>query len=447
MDLNNSLKEMSENWVQGSYSMFSLKISLKDDSEEENRPSIMHEYTHYLQNITTFHGFTKIDDYIRLFLFIFTKLGSNQVDPTIPLNKDKNLMEELENHNLENLNKSRKLGMERINNEYIFDDYICDDYSIIIQEIINPYHNKKIQMPFLIINNKKIPLNEIVIRENMAMINTVLSESSDMESKYKKISAFKYKEYTSIFLFIIHYFPDKDTLQLTYQICELALNVLPIEKSIYNIIQFIKDNYKNLNDKNEINIIEEIKINLNYIDVFNRLYSTVQKMANERIEMFDKIIKTNGNDFVIFLKNFYFYILKGLGLRFNKQSLYLNPITNDYLNSLISIIGSPFIYYENKKVVRQLNNIDTYFLDDFIFLHSSLEVFFTAYYEKLQCCPFYNSGICKEDKNNNCKDNCLQNFMQDNYELCLLNNSLLCSGIRSIERWENEKIGKNIILL
>ena len=113
---------------------------------------------------------------------------------------------------------------------------------------------------------------------------------------------------------------------------------------------------------------------------------------------------------------------------------------SERFNDLINLIGSPYLYFENMKKVRSMEGIDKYFLDDFVFLHASLELFFLSYFDKLTICPFYDTGMCNFTKNNNCMNNCIENFMKDKYEMCLLNNSLLCTGIRSVSRWETKKI-------
>ena len=328
MELKKILKIGQDDWINGKYNMFSLKITLEDETDEENNPTILHEYTHYLQNVTTFHGFTKIDDYIRLFLAIFANLGSKSEDPTFPLKDYLPLQNILKEKNLENMFKSRFIGMHiDIYGNYTFSDYSADDYSLIIEKLVDPYHNKTKDIPFIVIDDKKIPLNEITIRENMAMVSTVKTLKRDKRDVYDMIISFPHKEYSSIFDYLYNYLGDKDIMKLTYQICEIVLNLLPIERHVVNILNYIKDNETYLKSLNDEQIINEITMLTNYRDVFNAQYQALIKIVKERIAMFDKIILTDKNEFVKILKDFYLYIIKGLELRKDHISLYHYSVT------------------------------------------------------------------------------------------------------------------------
>jgi hypothetical protein len=438
MDISKITSENSESWSTGRYNMFTLKIEIDDDNYERHYPTLFHEYTHYLQNMTTFNGLIKIDDYIRLFSYIFANLGSNSNDPELPLKDYLYLKSCLGDKNLENMLQSRLLGIKNYSNHYEYCDTTDDDYTITTENLLNPYHNRTISISFIAIDSKKIPLNEITIRENMAMMNTMIADKksdSFSNEEIEKINSIQFKEYNAIFDFLNNFLTGKNIIKLTYQICEISLNILPSEKTIFDILNFIKINYTKLITKSEDEIVDIIRKHILYDEKIIGIYKVHEKIADERIKLFDKIINMENNDFLKILKNFYLIILKGLSLRLYNKTLYTPILTMDYMNNLIPIIGSPLIYYKSTKEVRQLEIVENYFVNDFIFLHSTLEVLLESYFNNLKKCPFSESGICKELKNSNCNNNCLDNFMIDNYDTCLLSNSLLCTGIRSIDRW------------
>jgi len=418
----------------GTYNMFTLKIEIQGEQNPESNPTVFHEYTHYLQNMTTINGFISLDKYIRVLLASFTKLGSDTVDPIPPLINYPALQAVLGNKNIENIITSRSFGMniDPKNDKYTFEDTDLDDYTISEQEHFNKYSKLYITIPYMAIDGKNIPINEIVIKENMALANSIIGNP-----KYDKLSkkdideilSFEYKEYNILFDFINHYLPECDLLKLVYCLCEISLNMYPSEKVMGNILRLIQEEYIDLSKKETDKIISLIRQSLNYDSIFSKLFSTIQeniKGTNNLFNSFD----FSKNQFISIIKEFYNFLINGINYRASQETLYVNKLTNDYIQKLATLIGSPIIFFKDENEYRGFSETPEYFFNNFVYLHGALIVFRSLYYSNITECPFYNGNICKVEKNKNCNENCLNNYIDENYKNCLLSNALNCTGIR-----------------
>jgi len=432
------MKEILKNIIvgaPGSYNMFHLEIEIGGKTMYERNPTIFHEYTHYIQNMTTISGFVRLDKYIHVFLRSCSKLGSDSDDPKIPLRDYDSLMHELGDKNIENIIRSYSFGMDfdYCLGNYVFADTDLDDYTISEQEYIDHYSGLVLKIPFVAIDGKNIPINEIVIKENMALVNSIIgykqNDSLTVEN-INEILSYAYKEYNVLFDFINHYLPNCNILKLVYSICEISLNIYFSERVIGNILHLIQDNYEEMSKFETDKIICLIRKSINYESVFLSLYNIIQgKVIKKTLDLFDIFINSK-NQFVDILKRFYTFLIQGMKYRLTQKTFYIDNLTNEYIQILTSAIGCPIIYFKNENEYKNLLETPKYFFDDFVYLHASLKVFMILYCSNVTVCPFINLSICTLEKNNNCSLNCLDNFYNNNYKNCLLSNALGCTGIR-----------------
>jgi len=424
---------------EGYYNMFTLEIEVLGKLNPKSNLTIFHEYTHYLQNMTTINGFISLDKYIHVLLTSFSKLGSDFVNPIPPLINYLESPSVLGDKNIGNIITSRLFGMnfDHSANEYIFEDTDLDDYTISEREHFDHYSKSLFQIPYIAIDGKNIPINETVIKENMALVNSIIGNP-----EYEKLSnndideilSYKYKEYNIIFDFINHYLPECDPLKLVYCLCEISLNIYFSEKVIGNILRLIQNEYIDLSTMKTDEIIHLIRTAINYDNTFLKLFSIIhEKAIKETNSLFDSFDLSN-NQFISIMKYFYYFLTRGINYRASQKTLFVNKLTNDYIQELATVIGSPVIFFRDENEYRGFGKTPDYFFNDFIYLHGALKVFTFLYYSNISTCPFNKGNICIVPKNKNCNDNCLNNYIDENYKNCLLSNALNCSGIRQENR-------------
>jgi hypothetical protein len=436
------IKEIFENILvspPGYYNMFTLEIEIQGKKNSESNPTVFHEYTHYLQNMTTINGFITLDKYIHVFLRSFIKLGSDTVDPNIPLCDNLKLRNYLGDKSIENILYKQSFGMEYDsgNKKYLFQKTDLDDYIISEEEYMDHYSGILMKIPYIAIDGMNIPLNEVTIRENMALVNSIIGfkrTDSITNDDIDEILSCKYKEYNVLFDFINHYLPNCNLLKLVYSICELALNINFSEQIIGNILRLIKNEYAEMSKMTTEKIIFLIQRAMNYDKIFALLNKIIHEKAITRtLELFGNFNPAH-NQFVGILRNFYNFLIEGINYRANHKSFYIDCLTNEYIQRLTSIIGCPVIYLKLENEPHNLSETPEYFFKDFVYLHAALKVFMKLYYSQITSCPFIEYNVCNVSKNNECYSNCLKNYKDSYYENCLLSNALNCSGIRQVER-------------
>ena len=438
----NMIKQVLESiivGVPGSYNMFSLEIEINGKANSQNNSTIFHEYTHYLQNMTTISGFVTLDKYIHVLLASFTKLGSDLVDPKIPLCNYHELQSVLGDKNIYNILKSRSFGMDFDNSgkRYIFQDTDLDDYTISEGEYFDHFSKLFFRIPYIAIDGKNIPLNEIVIKENMALVNTIIASLTSKkltENDIDEILSYEYKEYNVLFDFINHYLPNCDLLKLVYSLCEISLNLHYFEQILGNILRLIQKEAEELSKMKTDELIFFIKDSIQYDIRFSKLLSIIHERAiKETIALFNGFVFSE-NQFISIMKDFYNYLINGLKYRKTHETLYIESFSNEYIQNLATVIGNPVIFFQEEKEYKGFSETPEYFFDDFVYLHGALKIFTQLYYCNVLLCPFLQKSICKVMKNKNCYDNCLSNYDDKAYKNCLLSNALICTGIRQVNR-------------
>ena len=423
----------------GSYNMLSLEIEIEGKSNSERNSTVFHEYTHYLQNMTTINGFISLDKYIHVLLACFTKLGSDIVDPKTPLKSYSELQTLLGDKNIENIIRARMFGMDYdyLNKKYIFQNTNLNDYTLSEQEYLDPYSGLLFIIPYIAVDGKNIPINETVIKENMALVNSIIASPT-----YKKLSnadineilSYEYKEYNVLFDFINHYLPNCDLLKLVYCICEISLNIQFSEKIIGNILRLIQEESIEIAKMQTDKIIYLIREAINYDKIFFKLYSIIREQAIKATNALFNQFDFSKNQFIGIIRKFYNFLSNGLEYRAKQKTFYVNRFTNNYIQELAAVIGSPVMYFHAENEYRGLSETPDYFFEDFTYLHGALKIFTQLYDSDVTECPFLRGNICRVSKNENCNNNCLSNYNDNVYNNCLLSNALTCTGIRQERR-------------
>jgi len=421
----------------GSYNMLSLEIEIGGKTSFERSPTVFHEYTHYLQNMTTINGFSSLNKYFHVLLVSFTKLGTDPYDPTLPLCNYLELQSVLGDKNIENIQRRRFWGMDidNITNKFVFQKTDLDDYIITEKKCIDNYSGLTFTIPYIALDGENIPINETIIKENMSLVNSIIgSHGNDIlsEEDIKQILEYEHLEYIVLFDFINHYLPNHNLLKLIYCICEIGLNTTEeIFGFVLRLIQEKADKFSKIGTENVIILLREM---IKYDEIINKLFSLIfTKDIPKTIALFNSF-DFSTNQFVGIMYNFYNFLINGVKYRETQKTLYIDHLTNEYIQNLTAVIGCPIIYFKEDNEYKNISNTPEYFFTDFAYLHGTLKLFTILYTSNITSCPFSNGNICQVQRNEKCNHDCLQNYYNDVYKNCLLSNALNCSGIRKENR-------------
>jgi hypothetical protein len=421
----------------GSYNMLSLEIEIAGKTNFERNPTIFHEYTHYIQNMTTISGFISLNKYLQVLLISFSKLGSDTVDPLLPLYNYSELQSVLGDNNIEGIQKRRFFCMvfDSLNNKYIFQSTDLDDYILSEQKHFSGMSSYNIT--YIAMDGKNIPINETTIKENMALVNSIIGgreQQNDAlkENEINDILAYEYKEYNILFDFIDHYLPNCNLLKVVYCICEIGLNTSEeIVGIVLRLIQKKHIEFSRIETDRIINLIKKI---LNYDEAIHELFGIIYERYIKKTTYLFNSFDASTNQFIDIMKLFYNFMIEGIKYRTTQKTLYVQHLTNKYIQHLTSIIGCPIIYFRDENEYRNLSDTPDYFFRDFVYLHGTLKIFMELYKSYVTLCPFTRGNICKVLKNGHCYSDCLINYDDEVYKNCLLSNALNCSGIRQEQR-------------
>lgn len=412
--------------MKGSYSPFIYHIDIyREEKDSLFKPILYHEFTHYIQNFTTLSGYNYFYNTLSVMLRSFSHAGVHKKKITLPLKNCLSMINHLKTKNPTNLLYCGREGCIRSNSPYPFTTTSHLNFDLYKKNCNDNFNNTTVSLGFISFDGFEIPLNEWVIKENMANVVSYVGENgSDALSNWEMDSYLNnpYKEYTIIAAFIDIYLHSKKVLELTYKICELALNMMPVSDTMYSCLEDIQTNCASYLNLTEEEIIQSLKNKINYTQTFDNQFQNFQKLAKEQVSTFLSL--SGDNEFLTMVSNFYSVIIKGLSYRKRKGSFYM--IFNDsYITSLTPIIGCPPIFIKNqsrpKKIGYQIPSIEH--------ITTAYIMQFVLWDEKVtSACPFLN--LCGIKKNKYCYHSCYRNLYKKQYEGCNLSNALLINGVK-----------------
>ncbi|HPS31189.1 MAG TPA: hypothetical protein PLZ43_13105 [bacterium] len=418
----------------GSFSPFKLEIKLENTSldellknKEKSRgyPTLVHEYTHYLQLTTTTYGASLFYVFWNLLLY---RNSNNALlkSPDLPPLSNGSVEQKLSPQNTSNFLKSSDLGLNYVGEKICFDVSNRSDFEIKVEKINDVYRNKgkKINsLTYISYKNEWIPISYRIIKENMAMVATVLA--GKFEDRVNELLNRLGIEYKIIYFYLKDRFPCKDIMQLTYKICELLLlSIDPIE-SATSLFSKIENDKKRISSMREDEIISEVVALILPLGIHCTM-SNAQKKIENVIEMHKK--HENDVEFLQFLSVFYKIFIDGLEYRKKTISFYDKTKELRLLEDLSVVVKSPVLKFSDtgKKLY---GNHDSEYYDKIAWVHGFMVVFFNAFSNKVGNCPFNeNFSICTHLKGKECQSY-LDILSNPSYEDCVMYNALKFMGI------------------
>lgn len=424
-------------WDSGSYCPYDFTLNIKGNAtieklkeEKENAncyTTLIHEYVHYIQYLTTTFGCVNLVTYIDIFSLFFAENNFLDNDPVIPTFKGI-ADSKLKNKNYENFIIASRIGIDRINDKIVFSATDKIDFTIIKSSIYDPYRETNKFISYVAYNNELIPLNELVLCENMAIVASYLSSGLSLDEAKQTINRLWRPQYHIIYSFINNLFPDKDCLKLTYIISEMSLLIIPFNQTITKILEHLTNDFITLDQLNEDQFIENIRVFLNFDELLKLSINNSLDDVGMRILTCTKHEKDN--EFFTHIKVILNNFKKGLTERLSNPFTYQSQFDNSFLNYHEKIIKSPILVFsDNKKTM--LGDHQTDYINSIALVSGILTVFHKTYYDKLKECPFSTEpSLCALPKGTECTSDPISIYGKKKYKGCLLHNSLSIIGLK-----------------
>lgn len=425
-------------WDNGSYSFLHLEINLKDtaskdalEKEKEEAScfvTLVHEYIHYIQNFTTTWGFTNFITYIDLFAVFFGDNILLDKDPILPLHGGI-VDNKFGRKNYLNYLKSSFLGITKgSDGRIIFDKTLANDFDIIESTITDPYWSKEVYISYIAFNGQKIPVNELVLSENMAIVSSYLASGLSLDESKKSIDKLWGHEYHIVYSYLHNLFPDKDTLKMTYYLCESALLIVPYNKRITQMLIYIRDNISDFKNKSENEIIQALLEHIEFKKSLEKIIPEILRQVESRIHTFSKY-KEN-YEFYKYLLDVLDIFKRGMEERLKNNHTYRDNFNSEFLNYYSKILHSPILVFADKQKTM-LGEPSEKFVNSMAYFSGVLKIFHTAYFRNISKCPFCEEySICQVVKGTECETNALSVYGDEKYNGCIMQNSLNIIGIR-----------------
>ena len=418
-------------WFNGSYSFMLLEIEienctleyfLKRGEESEGFPTFVHEYVHYLQHCTTTWGFTNFHAYLGCILnslVVNPEEGSKRVMPLYKYNPPGH------SKTLENFYQHAWIGLD-LEDPFGFATSSEELYSIIEKEVYDPYFDKTVLLHYLTVGHRLVPLNPIVIAENMAWASTQLAAGftlaqADLASPNWGL------QYTAIYYYLREHLPSKDYLRLTYELSEAALMIIPYSATMESMLSYISQHRSLLIACTEDEIVDRIRQHIQYRD-------KSEKLINASISQFDALIVTLQKhapkySFFEFVLPLVETIRAGLKYRRVTSTTYAPRFTMTIVNQWANVINSPLLrFHETPPCV--LKDSDPLFINALAHYNAILTLYDQLYFEEPGPCALNPSNtLCTHPREYECGANAMQVPSNSSLRNCMMYNTLKLTGM------------------
>jgi hypothetical protein len=361
-----------------------------DPNSIEDYAQFLHEYTHYLQSITTINGISALLSYIDKLLNMSIEIGINIYKRE---------------------NQSRMI-IERYKDEFdkfynrLYWDKTPKQFSTTSikpqfakQTIYNPIIKKQSIEGFIYNPQDKLlyHVSTIMLRENMAMMAyfSIRGIGQDAVMDYFTVKPMNCR-YWLIFYYFLHKYPEiTNKIKFTYYFCELALMVINtgvfVEKLI-NDIEYLIKNGKYTNEEMFFDKLWNMQIYIISEDG-NLMFILIDNIKLALSKIMDD------NDFYKPIYKILESAEKGLQNKRNHGTIFHNVMDMNWVQKMAKKYLSP--------IILQPNNIITMLFTDNEYQNLLCILFGVTIisdkiikHESIDCCPFFGEiPICKATTN------------------------------------------------
>ena len=378
---------------------FLIKINFKinnlrndDPNAIEDFAQFLHEYTHYLQIVTTTNGISALLSYIDKIIRMGIEIGINIVT------KEKQAKEIIGKY---------KEEFKKFNNQlYWFRKkiHIKVSYTIpkfIVKPIYNPIIKKQSREVFIYnpIDDFFHHVSTTMLRENMALMAnfSIRGIGQDAVMDHVKINPSKEKPYSCkywlLFSYFLYTYPDiKNVVKFTYFFCELALMAITTGMFVEKLLNDIKhmmgkgiytgerDFFDKLREMNIDKISQDGNLTF---ELINRIKLTLGKIIDE-------------NDFYKPINKLLELAENGLNYKKTRHAtIFRNVMDMKWINEMSEMFLSPIIIQPNSDICMLFEDKEYQNLLCILF-GVTIVSDKVIKNEAIFCCPFFcEIPICK----------------------------------------------------
>ncbi|MNU62014.1 hypothetical protein D3C71_512270 [compost metagenome] len=445
-----------DHWEGGSYNWFHVELNLfqstradllRDKENAGSFPTLIHEYTHFLQSFTTAYGFTTLFTYISCVNQFRMENMRLLYNPSIPLKGGK-ADKRMKNKNLKNIFLYPYTGVKRNRQDrtkILYDRSNESEFHLKQDKVFVPYRNKTVVMANITVEGFEIKVSEFVIRESMAYMSNFLATSLTSAERHELfLENDSYSlEYRGLYLFLKHFLPEKDCFQLIYTFCEMALNLPSYTEHMNTMLSYIVSNSRYLNQQSESDIIQETSTHIRYTTLFPISIQSCLNQLNDLQEMY----RRHPNDgFLQISDRILNNLALGLQLRMQNQTFYAHRMNMAYLNQITSVLASPIVKFRDGDRTILGNSTDE-FVDDLALFSGILRGIQYMYNNESKSCPFATApSLCNLEKTDTCRTNYRKINAFENYQGCIMSNAMKVTGVQKSDRLKAWFIWKKDLL-
>jgi hypothetical protein len=262
----------------------------------------------------------------------------------------------------------------------------------------------------------------------MAIISSYLASGVSVSESKLSIDKLWGQEYHIIYSYLNNLLPEKNTLKITYNLCEAALLIVPYNKKITQMLIYIRDNVGTLKNLSEDEIIEILLKQIKFKESLKKIIPEILRQVDSRIQTFSKY-KEN-YEFYKYLIDVLAIFKNGMEERLINNLTYRDTFDSRFLDYHSNILYSPILVFADKQKTM-LGEPSAKFVNSIAYFSGVLKIFHQAYFREIKQCPFFEEhSICAVSKGSECETNALSVYGLEKYKGCLMQNSLNIIGIR-----------------
>ena len=338
----------------------------------------MHEYTHYLQTLTTVNGLSALTIYLDLIIKItediYRSIVNNQFNTKNIINKYQDNFKRLDNI-ISWQSKPRNFGIKK--NKPVFS----------LKKIYNPIVKMQVDEVFFYNTQDDLfyHISPSVLRENMAMMAFLYAHGIGQDAVMDYVNTNNYKcKYWIIFHYFFSNFPQiRNVVIFTYYFCELSLMDLLPSLLISELLPEIDRALNNIPYKDEDTFFNYLSSKFN-----NKIYNGFSVVFDTILKLRKKLEILKSRKFYLSIESMLDLCERGIKYRRSNGTIFKVILDGRWIDNMAKIFLSPLILQPSNNFAILYDDSD--YFDRLALLFGVANVIqLFLHNEEIHSCPFY----------------------------------------------------------